>query len=74
MEQEDSFFWSALGFTFGSMLLVFGAILHNTYRYGTNYNTALHVHLSGGFVMVAGITFAFLGLVGMISVIIANER
>lgn len=74
MKRDDSLMWSALGFMFGCLLLVYGAVLHNTYRYSVSYNTALHVHFSGFFIFVGGGIIAFLGLMGVIGVIFSKYR
>jgi hypothetical protein len=57
---------SALGFTFGCLILVFGAVLRDKYAYSASYNNALHVHASVSLIIIVGGVIAVLGLAGMV--------
>jgi hypothetical protein len=67
------FLLSAIGFTFGCLVMVFGAVLHNRYAYGASYNSALHVHIPPALVMIIGGAIAILGVVGMIGSVLRQR-
>jgi len=67
---EITFLLSALVFAFGCVVLMFGAILHDRYSYGTSYNSAMHMHIPAGIVMLLGGALAILGAVGIVTAVL----
>jgi hypothetical protein len=66
MQRSILFLLSAIGFTVGCLILIFGADLHNRYTYGATYSDALHVSAPPGIVMLIGGVIAILGVIGMV--------
>lgn len=73
-QQETSLVWSALGFMFGCLVMIFGITLHSQYKFGSSYNDALHIHLAAGIIIIAGAIVAGLGLAGMVNALYAQHR
>jgi hypothetical protein len=59
------FLLSAIGFLFGCFIMVVGAEQYSNYAYGQTYNTAVHLHVSPGILILIGGIVAILGVVGM---------
>jgi hypothetical protein len=74
MNHEDSLVWSSIVFFLGSLVTLFGIDLHSIYAYRQTYETATHLHLGAGLVILAGLTMIIVGLLGIITTLISRDK
>lgn len=74
MSRQQQMVYSALGFLFGGLILIFGIDLHNKYSLSTTYETALKIRPSGIVIIVVGAAILFISIINIIVLLMRKDK
>jgi hypothetical protein len=66
MKPEDIVLYSSLAVMCGSLIVIFGAVLHNQYSYHSSVSSVIHLHYSVLLIILVGVAIAAIGTLGLI--------